>query len=780
MAAVLHVSNDQLALKVQQEPDAEVECFEIRLVIVQGDQLVAKDRNYLGKWTSSDPYVKVALQPSGSANGELFLGRSKTVQRDLSPVWNAEFNATMPLEELTEDAMFEITIYDFDRFGDDDCMGIVPVHVAPMMQPHGNKNTNSTKKWYGVPVLSASRASGRIQCTLEVNKCRKTWSEVLDQRIQLQIKVAQEEMHTKIEKTKAQRAAQEQSKSRRKVGPSALVKKAKSINKKLSGKTNSKNNNEGADDGSTDEGMTNGAIGEINTNKYHHPHDEPTESTNATETSNTTATAGNHDEKPNNKGVTPPAATATAGSSTTTNNNNRQRSSGATLDGISALATGSQEVDQSNHRNRRRGSRLVDGTQGSNSRGVVNESHRNRRRRDSIAGGAVSQKQDPFHDNDKNDDDPQKESDQIQKRNRRRRVSLSTGMSSRKLHNHNNDEGEDNENVVLVEDESDRPIPSRNRRRRESLSTGTSSTRRSSSFQDNGIDDSVDDSNRNRSKTLRDGSRNQRHNTKDGTKTRRAQLTRKGSKSKSLDSSADSSERPNSNRNERRSTRKAHRASAEDNEEEYNLGDNGSVDGDNGDGDDETEATGDVDASKVRANNEKEEEVLLVKCLDSSVNEVVQMDFLNQQLCTFDQVPDALTRDPTDDALSEQKSKKETIRHSKSVIEATMPIPESVANSQEKRTDKGLPPRSKSLDETVLHPGVAMVHPHKVRKGARRGLMKIAGSTRKIAGSTRNLFKSKNKHGILLEDDEDNNDVHNDVVQGEGSESSSKEWAGLA
>ena len=46
-------------------PPDPVTAVSMRLTLVQGDQLVAKDRNVLGQWTTSDPYCLVSFFPEG-------------------------------------------------------------------------------------------------------------------------------------------------------------------------------------------------------------------------------------------------------------------------------------------------------------------------------------------------------------------------------------------------------------------------------------------------------------------------------------------------------------------------------------------------------------------------------------------------------------------------------------------------------------------------------------------------------------------------------------------
>ncbi|CAB9514280.1 expressed unknown protein [Seminavis robusta] len=163
-----------------------IETLEIKLNVVQGDQLVAKDRNLMGAWTTSDPYVIVSIYPRGLEDAEgapdcIKLGKSETIRYCLSPKWEFETSVELPLEDVSDDCQFEVKIVDwdedaFDEEAVDNLMGIVPVNVTPTMYRNSPRNTRT--RWYGVPASSADRASGRIQCTIDVTKRRKPRSEI--------------------------------------------------------------------------------------------------------------------------------------------------------------------------------------------------------------------------------------------------------------------------------------------------------------------------------------------------------------------------------------------------------------------------------------------------------------------------------------------------------------------------------------------------------------------------------------------------------------------------
>ena len=175
-----------------EDDDEEVEVLKIHLKVIQGDQLVAKDRNLRGQWTTSDPYVTVSFFPRGLNNEvhnnsnnnhpEIKLGQSETIRYTLSPQWLFEADIEVPRQSATDDCQFVVVIRDWDddlMAGEEppeNLMGVVPVNVTPNM--YRNLPFTTRTKWYGVPAESAERASGRIQCQIDVQKQRKRRSEI--------------------------------------------------------------------------------------------------------------------------------------------------------------------------------------------------------------------------------------------------------------------------------------------------------------------------------------------------------------------------------------------------------------------------------------------------------------------------------------------------------------------------------------------------------------------------------------------------------------------------
>ncbi|CAB9524158.1 protein ligase NEDD4-like [Seminavis robusta] len=164
-----------LAPQSQQTPqdnnnnaDGGVEYLELDLTVIQGQGLAAKDRDWKGKRTTSDPYIEVTLLPDGVAGGpnELSLGLTQTIHKTLCPVWQDPFYTRVPLSTLKAHAQLRLTIKDWDEITEDDCMGIV--HI-PLMTTTANANS---VKWYDVPATSAKNATGKIQCALATTRRR--------------------------------------------------------------------------------------------------------------------------------------------------------------------------------------------------------------------------------------------------------------------------------------------------------------------------------------------------------------------------------------------------------------------------------------------------------------------------------------------------------------------------------------------------------------------------------------------------------------------------------
>lgn len=110
--------------------------FQLRIHLLSGHNLLAMDKNGLCEPMhqeeprsfllfsvagTSDPYVKFKL------NGRL-LHKSKTVHRDLNPVWDETF--VVPIEDPFQS--IQIKVFDYDWGLQDDFMGSAQLHLTSL------------------------------------------------------------------------------------------------------------------------------------------------------------------------------------------------------------------------------------------------------------------------------------------------------------------------------------------------------------------------------------------------------------------------------------------------------------------------------------------------------------------------------------------------------------------------------------------------------------------------------------------------------------------------
>ena len=158
-------------------PTNGVECMELNMTLIKGDDLIAKDRNMMGKRTTSDPYCIVSLQTTipgvGRAKAKtttVELGTTKTIKKTLSPEWNESYSASLPCSTLQDPKTpptLVLKIFDYDKGTDDDCMGVVTI-------PLSEAQSGTSTKWYDVPKDSAKNAKGKLQIKLDTVVHRST------------------------------------------------------------------------------------------------------------------------------------------------------------------------------------------------------------------------------------------------------------------------------------------------------------------------------------------------------------------------------------------------------------------------------------------------------------------------------------------------------------------------------------------------------------------------------------------------------------------------------
>ena len=70
---------------------------------------------------TSDPYVKVKLRGK-------CVHKTKVIFKNLNPAWNERFN--LALDNVNTNMLFKV--YDFDRIGSDDHMGVASVNIGEL------------------------------------------------------------------------------------------------------------------------------------------------------------------------------------------------------------------------------------------------------------------------------------------------------------------------------------------------------------------------------------------------------------------------------------------------------------------------------------------------------------------------------------------------------------------------------------------------------------------------------------------------------------------------
>jgi Ca2+-dependent lipid-binding protein len=133
-----------------------IDSMTLRITITQGSDLVAKDRNLLGKKTTSDPFVQVLV---GNGRSYQRLGQTKTIYKNLSPHWNETISAQVKFIHHGG-SQLRFHIFDEDKFSNPDSMGFVTL-------PLDWKDSDSPPQWYEIPKDSAKNAQGKIQLQIQ-------------------------------------------------------------------------------------------------------------------------------------------------------------------------------------------------------------------------------------------------------------------------------------------------------------------------------------------------------------------------------------------------------------------------------------------------------------------------------------------------------------------------------------------------------------------------------------------------------------------------------------
>ena len=148
---------------------SEIESLTIKVQVVKARGLMAKDRNLMGRRTSSDPYATVNLRVQDNHRQSVRMGKTKTVMKSLDPVWNASFEYTIRDRSQVAQILrsrrtipLEIHLFDYDQLSDDDNLGTVVIPVDPLQrdqqqQPYDDEERRA--RWYPL-----EKGSGEFHC----------------------------------------------------------------------------------------------------------------------------------------------------------------------------------------------------------------------------------------------------------------------------------------------------------------------------------------------------------------------------------------------------------------------------------------------------------------------------------------------------------------------------------------------------------------------------------------------------------------------------------------
>jgi hypothetical protein len=141
-------------------PEDEVHFLEIKVTILEGRNLVAKDKNIWGRHTTSDPYVKVFHGPNK-------MGKTSIIKKTLEPVWKSQyFKLSVVPRALEVYRTVECSIFDHDNLSSDDPMGTVFVPLPVQ------RNIRPRPEWYPVEKGEGDNycknAKGELKVLVEV------------------------------------------------------------------------------------------------------------------------------------------------------------------------------------------------------------------------------------------------------------------------------------------------------------------------------------------------------------------------------------------------------------------------------------------------------------------------------------------------------------------------------------------------------------------------------------------------------------------------------------
>jgi hypothetical protein len=119
------------------DPETALDIIEVKVTILGGRGLVAKDKNLFGRSTTSDPYVKIFHANS-------YIGKTAVVWKTLNPEWKDQSFCIAAIPNVLDKFdVIECNIYDRDTLSTDDSMGTVIIPI-----PH--QFNEKVSMWYPV------------------------------------------------------------------------------------------------------------------------------------------------------------------------------------------------------------------------------------------------------------------------------------------------------------------------------------------------------------------------------------------------------------------------------------------------------------------------------------------------------------------------------------------------------------------------------------------------------------------------------------------------------
>ena len=105
-----------------------VEKVIVQVTILAGKDLAAKDRNFLGRKSTSDPYVEV-WKGTNDGLSKKASGTTTTQYKTLNPQWTEKKNETFIVEffdkECVKRPFLDLKLWDEDKFSSPDSLGSI-------------------------------------------------------------------------------------------------------------------------------------------------------------------------------------------------------------------------------------------------------------------------------------------------------------------------------------------------------------------------------------------------------------------------------------------------------------------------------------------------------------------------------------------------------------------------------------------------------------------------------------------------------------------------------